>query len=56
MTGKLELFAHTHVDGGPLKASKDDRDFLKTIGQNNSILVSAYDGHEVEFSINLFDF
>lgn len=56
MTGKLELFAHSHVDGGNLIASKDDRDFLKTIGQKNSIVVSAYDGHEVEFSISLFDF
>lgn len=56
MTGKLELFAHSHVDGGNLIASKDDRDFLKTIGQKNSIVVSAYDGHEVEFSISLFEF
>jgi len=39
-----------------LLASKDDRDFLKTIGQNSSIVVSAYDGHEIEFSISLFDF
>ena len=56
MSQKLELFAHTHVDGGPLVASKDDRDFLKTIGQNSSIVVSAFDGHEIEFSISLFDY
>ena len=56
MSGKLELFAHSHVDGGNLIASKDDRDFLKAIGQKSSTVVSAYDGHEVEFSTNLFDF
>lgn len=55
MDGKLKLFAHSHVDGGKLAASKDDRDFIKAIGQKSSIVVSAYDGREVRFSIGLFD-
>lgn len=56
MSGKLFLYAHSHVDGGNLVASKDDRNFLKTIGQKKSLVVSAYDGQEREFSTSLFEF
>lgn len=55
MYGKVRLYAHSHVDGGMLVASKDDRNFLKMIGQEKSILVSAYDGQEREFFSGLFD-
>lgn len=53
--GKLTLYAHTHVDAGPLIASLDDRNFLRAIGQKNSIVVSAYTGHEVNFTTSLFE-
>lgn len=56
ISGKLTLFAHSHVDRGKLTASKDDRNFLKIIDQKSSIIVSAYDGREIEFSANLFEF
>lgn len=52
---KISLIAHTHVDCGILMPSKDDRIFLQTINQKDSILVSAVDGKEVTFSAGLFD-
>lgn len=55
MCGKFILYAHSHVDGGKLTASSDDRNFLKAIGQKTSIVVSAYDSREAEFSTSLFD-
>ena len=52
---KISLIAHTHVDCGILMPSKDDRIFLQTINQKDSILVSAVDGKEITFSSGLFD-
>lgn len=54
-TKKLRLVAHTHPDYGITVPSKDDREFLKYIGQQTSIVISYITGNEVQFSANAFD-
>lgn len=52
---KLRLIAHTHPDYDEIIPSKDDRLFLKQIGQDESIIISYITGKEQTFSANLFD-
>lgn len=52
---KLRLVAHTHPDYGVIEPSADDREFLKYIGQKNSIIMSYITGCEMEFTDNIFD-
>lgn len=52
---KLELVAHTHPDWGIIIPSKDDRNFLKRIGQKKSIIISYITGMELQFNSNEFD-
>lgn len=55
MEHKLELVAHTHPDWGIIIPSKDDRNFLKRIGQKKSIIISYITGMELQFNSNEFD-
>lgn len=52
---KLRLIAHSHSDRGHVVPSKDDRDFLKYIGQKSSTIISYVTGVEIEFSADIFD-
>lgn len=52
---KLRLIAHTHPDYDEIIPSKDDRLFLKQIGQHESIIISYITGRELTFSANLFE-
>lgn len=52
---KLWLVAHTHPDYGNVEPSPDDREFLRHIGQKESIVISYITGVERRFSTNLFD-
>ena len=52
---KLKLVAHTHPDWGIVTPSQDDREFLKYIGQNKSVIISYITGIEREFSKSLFE-
>lgn len=52
---KLRLIAHTHPDYGIVEPSSDDREFLRYIGQKESIIISYITGIETQFSANLFD-
>lgn len=52
---KLWLVAHTHPDYGNVEPSPDDREFLRHIGQKDSIVISYISGIERRFSANLFD-
>ncbi len=54
-SGKLKLIAHTHPDAEKIIPSKDDRNFLKQIGQKNSCIVSSVTGKERTFTANMFD-
>jgi len=54
-SGKLELVAHSHPDAERIVPSKDDRDFLKKIGQKESCIVSYITGKENTFTANMFD-
>lgn len=54
-SGKLKLVSHTHPDTGVIIPSKDDRDFLKLIGQTESCIVSYITGKERTFTANMFD-
>ena len=54
-TGKLRLIAHTHPDYGSVIPSADDREFLKSINQKASTIISYITGEEVSFSANLFE-
>lgn len=51
---KLRLIAHTHPDYDEIIPSKDDRLFLKQIGQQESIIISYITGKELTFSASLF--
>ena len=51
---KLELVAHSHPDYDIIIPSKDDRDFLKEIGQNSSIIISWYTGNTAEYFADEF--
>lgn len=52
---KLRLIAHTHPDYDEIIPSKDDRLFLKQIGQKESTIISYITGKQQKFSANLFD-
>lgn len=52
---KLSLVAHTHPDYGIVEPSQDDREFLKHIGQKESIVISYITGKTRRFSANLID-
>lgn len=52
---KLRLIAHTHPDFGRIEPSPDDREFLKYIGQKESLIISYITGVEMQFSANIFD-
>ncbi len=54
MEGKMELIAHSHPDIDRIIPSRDDRDFLRKIGQKKSIIVSWYTGQTIEFYANEF--
>lgn len=54
-TKKLRLIAHTHPDYGEIEPSKDDREFLKIIGQKTSVIISYITGMECEFSASIFE-
>lgn len=49
-----EWVAHSHVDGGNLAASVEDRDTLRKLKQKKSIIIGI-DGQEVEFHVSPFD-
>ena len=49
MTGKLKLIAHTHADRGRILPSAADRNFLRKIGQEKSIIISYVTGIELVF-------
>lgn len=53
-TKGYEWIAHSHVDGGPLVASLDDRNTLQKLHQKKSIIVGP-DGVEAEFGESIFD-
>ncbi len=53
-TNKLRLIAHTHLDYGSVIPSADDREFLKSINQKTSTIISYITGEEVAFCANLF--
>lgn len=52
---KLMLIAHTHPDHGVVEPSPDDREFLRHIGQRDSIVISYITGVERKFSANVFE-
>ena len=54
-TKKLRLIAHTHPDYGVVEPSSDDREFLRYIGQKESIIISYITGVERKFFANLCD-
>ena len=54
LQGKYELIAHSHPDI-VLTASREDRDFLKKIGQKSSAIVSWYTGNIIEFYADPFE-
>ncbi len=52
---KVRLEAHTHPDRERIIPSFDDRDFIKSIGQKNSKIVSSYTGKVIVFSDNVYN-
>lgn len=52
---KLRLVVHSHPDYNKIKPSFDDREFLKYIGQSNSLIVSYITGDIKSFSGSVFD-
>lgn len=48
-TGKYYLVAHSHPDMDKIIPLQEDREFLALIGQEKSIIISAYTGRWVEF-------
>lgn len=54
-TRKLRLIAHTHPDREIVVPSAADRNFLKIIGQEKSVIISYITGMEKEFSSNIFE-
>lgn len=53
--GKLRLVAHTHPDSRNITPSAADRNFLKIIGQEKSVIISYITGMEKEFTSNVFE-
>ena len=52
---KLRLIAHTHTDIDRIVASLDDREFLRAIGQKESIIISSITGDEKVFYADMFE-
>lgn len=52
---KFELIAHTHPDWDAIIPSQNDRNFLKVIGQERSIIVSSMTGKERAFGRSIFE-
>lgn len=52
---KLRLIAHTHMDVDRIVASPDDREFLRTIGQKESVIISSITGEEKVFYADMFE-
>ncbi len=53
--GRMELVAHSHPDMDHIIPSREDRDFLKAIGQRKSVIISWYTGRQVEFYADVFE-
>lgn len=53
--GKLRLVAHSHPDYDAIIPSRDDRNFLKLVGQKESCIVSWITGKESVFSDDMFE-
>ena len=53
--GRMELVAHSHPDVEHIIPSREDRDFLKAIGQRKSVIISWYTGRQLEFYADEFD-
>ncbi len=45
----MELIAHSHPDFERIVPSVEDRDFLRKIGQEKSVIISWYTGRTIEF-------
>lgn len=54
-SGQLRLFAHSHPDYDVIIPSADDRKFLNTIKQKESIIISWITGKEITFTGSAFD-
>jgi hypothetical protein len=52
---KVRLETHTHPDREQIIPSSDDRNFIASIGQKGSKIVSSYTGQIIEFTANLFE-
>lgn len=52
---KFGLEIHSHPDRGPLTASQQDRDFIRSIGQKESKIISSYTGKIIPFRANIFE-
>ena len=52
---KLKLVVHSHPDYNKIKSSSDDREFLKYIGQKDSLIVSYITGDVKQFTQSAFD-
>jgi len=48
LQGKYELIAHSHPDI-EITASREDREFLRKIGQKSSVIISWYTGNMIKF-------
>lgn len=55
VSGKLRLIAHSHPDEEQIIPSNDDRDFLRTIRQESSVIISWKTGRVASFTSNRFD-
>ncbi len=53
--GRMELVAHSHPDLEHIIPSSEDRDFLKSIGQKKSVIISWYTGRQLEFYADEFE-
>jgi hypothetical protein len=53
--GRMELVAHSHPDVDHIIPSSEDRDFLKSIGQKKSVIISWYTGRQLEFYADEFE-
>lgn len=52
---KMRLVVHSHPDYNDIKPSSDDRAFLKSINQKESLIVSYITGEVSSFTSNMFD-
>ena len=52
---KLRLECHSHPDYDKIVPSREDRDFIKFIGQRESKIVSSYTGKVITFTSDRFE-